>query len=131
MRKYTNSISLKKGDIVDLFEGSQIIKWDVEEDQTLDISGEISDDGDKSVIFDYKVKAACITVPKEAYPTENVKLLKDGKLENASELYAWTDIGGYYLRIIRDGDIIKKVQLHNGYGDGHYHLRFIDGLLSR
>lgn len=131
MEKFHEKVSLEKGDVIELTETEVIVKWIVDEPQEMHITGNTNDNG-KS-IFDYKVIAPCIRIPKDAYESELEKVRKgDGELYGSVHMLStFTDIGGHYLRIVRDNQELKRIHLHNGFGDGHYHLRFTDGMLLR
>ena len=129
--KFNETISMKKGDVIALTENGVIVKWIVDGPQDMNITGNTNDNG--MSIYDYKVAAPCIIIPKDAYKSETEKLRKgDGELFGSVHMMTtFTDIGGHYLKIIRDGMVIKQIHLHNGFGDGRYHLRFADGILMR
>ncbi|HMM12466.1 MAG TPA: hypothetical protein PKE03_10270 [Bacteroidales bacterium] len=72
-------------------------------------------------IINNKQVQAC----KRGYSTEMYK--HADSLEPIACISTFTDIGGHYISVAYNGNLNTVAFLSNGFGDGRYTLRFING----
>lgn len=122
----TRMFELLKGDVLYLDEcGSVVLSWSVDEDQLLTVNGMF--DEAMTSCLDYSVEASIISIPDTAEKIAGYQV-------NDQQVFyvrTFTDIGGHFLNVKRDNVIIERIHLRNGFGDGSYRLKFINGVLFR